>query len=200
MRRHLREGKLLAAILCIILSAWALPGASQTHDDQAPAGPVMPRICTMIGCIPGMRLFSDLPLSFKALRQARIRVCRNDTCLTGDFRGLGEAPTVGQGTVMLLPWDPQLRELPSGSPHVAVVVWTTGSGALSLEMRWVASALRDVQDGDVYRLTIFNARGAKVLALHETVTQYQERYLNGKECDPEPCRFIQIDRRQRTQP
>jgi hypothetical protein len=83
---------------------------------------------------------------------------------------------------------------------VNVWVWATGAGALSLEMRWVPRANRDMQDGDVYRLTIFNARGAKVLALHETVPQYPERYLNGKDCDPEPCRFILIDRRKRPQP
>jgi hypothetical protein len=104
MSRRPLEGKLLAAILFMILSAWAFPGTSQPHDEQAPAAPVMPRICTMIGCIPGVRLLSDLPLSFKALRQARVRVCRNDMCLTGDFRGLGEAPTAGQGTEIILNW------------------------------------------------------------------------------------------------
>ncbi|HEY5865513.1 MAG TPA: hypothetical protein VI542_08195 [Candidatus Tectomicrobia bacterium] len=200
MSRRPLEGKLLAAILFMILSALAFPDASQTHDDQAPAGPVMPRICTMIGCMPGVTLLSDLPLSFKAMRQARVRVCRNDTCLTGDFRGLGEAPTAGQGRGIMLPWDPGLRELPSGSPRVYVGVEATESGALSLRMGWVAWANRDLQAGDVYRLIIFNARGAKVFTLHETVTQYPERYLNGKECDSEPCRFVQIDRRKRTQP
>jgi hypothetical protein len=153
MRRRPLEGKLLAAILFILLSALAFPDSSQTHDDQAPAGAGRPlRLCHAIFCASGVRLLSDLPLSVKALRQARIRVCRNDTCLTGDFRGLGEAPTEGRGARMILPWDPQLRELPSGSPHADVVVWATGSGALFLDMRWATGAHR-AQDGDVYRLT-----------------------------------------------
>jgi len=203
MSRHPLVGKLLAALLCMILSAMALPAASQTHDDQAPAGAGRPRFCPQAGCTSGVTLLSDLPLAAKALRQARIRVCRNDTCLSGDFRGLrGSLTVVGRGAHMVLPWDPQdpqRGELPSGSPRVDVVVSATVSGVLSLAMNWATWSDREPQDGDVYRLTSFNARGTQVFALHETVPQYHEFYPNGKACPP-MCRGAHRDRRQRTQP
>jgi hypothetical protein len=151
--------------------------------------------CFAVGCVAAATIQADLTATIENLRNAEITICRNDQCLSRSMSALGE-PRDGTGTGLMLPEDVSTIDR-TMSPHADVTVWSYPNGALWMDVKWTTWAQRDPRNGDRYRVTITDQAGGSILSLTETVASYAENYPAGKDCNPEPCRHVTLDRRAR---
>jgi hypothetical protein len=133
--------------------------------------------CTEMACGPGFTWTSDSPVGMEALANTEIEVCRNDHC----FRG----PTLDENRQGASFGEETSRE-------VEVLVFEGEGGGVELDIWWW---LRDgeAEDGDVYRMTLFDAEG-EVLEANMEAVDYRSKRINGRHCEP-VCTQASVDRR-----
>lgn len=144
------------------------------------AGSCATRVCTEIGCVNGAHLVAGA-LDPERMPGALVRVCRNARCASGAIAQLPTAPNVRLGV-----------ELEGDLSASASVSRAADGLELTVEVGGTDGYPYGLVDGDTYELEIHDADGVEVARRAWTAT-YTERYANGPDCDPFPCRRVSLD-------
>lgn len=147
-------------------------------------------MCTLVGCISSLTLKTPLPVSFEELRASTVSVCRNSTCYSSSLSALQESnPPDTSGSVRF----PDLsRRDTQHTPLIQVLAVRRASGGFQLQFYYEPWFTEELEDGDVYDVTITDERGERSVDMHETVS-YERFSPNGPECGP-TCGHVTIER------
>jgi hypothetical protein len=135
--------------------------------------------CTTMGCQPGATIVVNVDAPASSLAGSTLEVCRNDVCLSGDFRDISDA---GQGIYAASLSMPNSSTRVASDPWASASVATTDAG-VRIDIYYGS---RDVAHGDSYHVRLVAATGETLADYEKTVT-YEAFYPNGPDCDENPC-------------
>jgi hypothetical protein len=124
--------------------------------------------CSARTCGSGVAITADVTLPDGRSGDISIEICRNDLCGSVLWPSLSRAGSLGAG----------VSERSLGANRMEFRITTNDDPA-------------DLADGDRYRVTIMDDQQNVLAAIDRTVT-YDATYPNGSECDPYPCRWVEI--------
>lgn len=167
----------------------------QSPDPAVRDAPRLPppesgRVCSLIGCASGFSLKVRVGIRFEQLRASTVTVCHNARCYSSSLATLAEPPGPGSGRSISFP-NPSQRDT-LHTPLISASVWPAASGGFLFDVSYLPWSDGELQDGDVYDVTLTDAHGRRLVNVHEKVS-YQLSQPNGPECGS-PCHGVAIDR------
>ena len=143
--------------------------------------------CTLIGCgdplVLSLRLTS-LPQDGDVLTVA---VCRNGTCISGQFAVSSSALSMGQSEGVSFPSATVYDSTKSDLVGAWISQTSESTAVLTVHDRpW---SMNFLNNGDHYTVTLKNAAG-DTLASFDQVVNYSSSWPNGPDCDAEPCKTV----------
>jgi hypothetical protein len=128
---------------------------------------------------------STLAVTEPQIQGSTLTVCRNQACFNASFAGWHAAPSGAGSGIPPFP-DPLQRDT-LHTPLIEAVMSTETAGGFRLAVSYLAWSAAELQDGDIYDVTLTAGDGTKIVDSHQTMT-YVISYPSGsKECGPE-CR------------
>lgn len=160
----------------------------------SPSACKQPLDCTMRVCDPThARIAAHVNAPLAELVAARTTVCWREVC--AELVAAGDAGEAGEaGERRVFGFDERLGALDGDA---SIVAEGNGASLLRIDLRYFTRA-RDGDftytrsaNGDRYRVTVVAPDGKPLFEAERTVT-YEEYYPNGSDCDPDPCRRVDI--------
>ncbi|HMJ12898.1 MAG TPA: hypothetical protein VK524_15860 [Polyangiaceae bacterium] len=143
--------------------------------------------CPPIGCGPAFTLVAPLPVSFESVRTLRAEVCQNTKCSSSSLAQIVEEPAPHTGVGVSFPDAAIIDATKSG--HARVTIMADQAGKLRLEVWYWPWAPTDVQDGDMFHVTLTDSSGRAAFSFVRAI-DFAESPPNA--C-PSGCRQAKVD-------